>query len=120
MTVADKNPQTFYLPKEMAKHKAILLLKKHGSVTAACRSQLRKTPSRAEVDYFWLKVCEERYKYDFEFYAISNDTIRDKESGEEIRFKLNRAQRRLLGVMERMRKEGRLPKIGRASCRERV
>ena len=25
-----------------------------------------------------LKVCEERYKYNFEFYAISNNTIRNK------------------------------------------
>ncbi len=107
LTVADKNPQTFYLPKEMAKHKAIVLLKKHGSVAATLRAQLKKRPTKEEIDYFWLKVCEERYNYDFEFYAISCITIHDKESGDPIRFRLNRAQRRLLAKLEKQRKEGR-------------
>lgn len=107
LTVSDYNPKEFYLPVEMATLPAVVLLEKHGSVKAALRAQLKRTPRDEEIKYFWLKFCEERYIYDFEFYAISCITIRDKETGEDIRFKLNRAQRRLLGVLERQRKEGR-------------
>ena len=91
----------------MAKHKAIVLLKKHESVAAVLRAQLKRKPTQQEIDYFWLKLCEERYKYDFEFYAIINETIRDKATGSEIKFKLNRAQRRLLSELEIQRKEER-------------
>src|ERR1035437_3478344 len=64
LDVADKNPRTFYLPKEMKSHPAILLLKKHGSIEKALREKLKRKPTQMQIDFFWLKVCEERYKYD--------------------------------------------------------
>ncbi|NDV47922.1 hypothetical protein D0T49_12790 [Paludibacter sp. 221] len=106
LTVEDKNPRTFYLPIEMSNFKAIRLLKKYGSIAALLKMQLRATPTQEQIDYFWLKLCEERYKYDFEFFAISCITIEDKQSAETIRFKLNPAQRMLLAVFEKQRKEG--------------
>lgn len=90
----------------MAKHKAVILLKRHNSISSSLRAKFKRRPTQEEIDYFWLKVCEERYKYDFEFFAISCITIEDKQSAELIRFELNRAQRMLLSVFEKQRREG--------------
>lgn len=45
----------------------------------------------------------ERFKYDFEYWAITTIKITDKETGVEIPYRLNRAQRRLLSVLESQR-----------------
>ena len=107
LSVSDKNPRTFYLPIEMESHPAILLLKKHGSIQSALREKLGKKPTAIQIDLFWLKVCEERIKYDFEFFAIAYETIIDKQTAGIIPFKLNRAQRRLLKKILEQLKEGR-------------
>jgi len=44
-----------------------------------------------------------RVRHDFEYWAATSATIRDKLTGQNIRFKLNAPQRRLLAVMEEMR-----------------
>ena len=105
MFVADKNPRTFYFPAEMANHQAIALLKKHGSIAEVLKAQGIKKPTKEQTDYFWLKVCEERYKYDFEFFAVCCVTIRDKLTSLDIPFKLNLGQRRLLAQIEKQRKK---------------
>jgi hypothetical protein len=99
LQVADKNPRTFYMPVEMENHPAILMLKKHGSIEKALREKLKHKPSQIEIDFFWLKVCEERYKWDFEFYAVTCETIPDKETAELGPFILNPAQRMLLIII---------------------
>lgn len=104
LTVSDLNPYDLYFPIEMVKMKAITLLRKHGSIENTLKHTLGRKPSQIDKDYFWLKVCEERYKYDFEFYAISQEKIRDKESGQNIPFLLNRSQRQILGELETQRK----------------
>lgn len=48
-----------------------------------------------------------RVRYDFEYWAATCVTIRDKLSGRNVRFVLNAPQRRLLAVMERQRLERR-------------
>lgn len=106
ITVADKAPGTFYFPVEMHAVAPIVLLQKHGSVAALLQATFKRKPTTHEIDYFWLKVCEERYKYDFEFYAISCEKIRDKETAKLIAFMLNPAQRMLLEEMEDDRKAG--------------
>lgn len=104
LSVSDKDIKTIYLPVEMREDKNVILLQKHGSITALLRAKLKRPPTRSEIDYFWLKFCEERYKYDYEFFAVVCITIRDKETGAIIPFKLNRAQRRLLIKLEKQRK----------------
>jgi len=107
LTVPEKNPRTFYLPIEMKNLKAVKLLQKHGSITATLRAQFNnQKPNQAQIDYFWMKICEERYTYDFEFFAISCVTIRDKETADTIKLQLNPAQRMLLEVFEDQRKAG--------------
>ena len=47
-----------------------------------------------------MKVCEERYKYDFEFFAVGTETIIDKLSAQPVRFVLNPPQRMALKDFE--------------------
>ena len=111
LRVSDRNEGSpLYLPVEMWQEDAVRLLEASGSVREACRNALCGAGEAEQNElegYFWLKLCEVRYRYDFEFYAVSCETIRDKETGREIRFRLNRAQRQLLEVLERQRKAGR-------------
>lgn len=108
LQVPEKYPYKFYLPLEMENLPSVVLLKRHeGSISDTLRSINGKKPTDDQIDYFWLKLCEERYKYDFEFFAIACETIIDKLSARPIRFKLNRAQRRLLKKILEQLKEGR-------------
>lgn len=45
-----------------------------------------------------------RFRHDFEYWAISCVTIRDKESGKTVAMRLNRPQRRFLALLEEMRR----------------
>lgn len=118
LTVSDINPYTLYLPIEMVGDRPILLLRAHGSIENVLRHVLKRKPTKIEKDYFWLKVCEERYKYDFEFYAIAMQKIRDKLTGSDIAFKLNPPQRIILAELERQRKEGRQININLLKSRQ--
>ena len=104
--VKEKKPRKFHLPVEMEQHPMIVLLKKHGSIEAALREKLKHKPTPLEINYCWLKICEERYKYDFEFFAIMCITIIDKQTAEPIPFRLNPAQRMLLDEFEEKRHAG--------------
>ena len=48
-----------------------------------------------------------RCRHDFEYWAVTCVRIKDKVSGRDIAFSLNAPQRKLLGVMERMRQSGK-------------
>ena len=61
-------------------------------------------------DYPTLSLLERRrvrVRYDFEYWAATCATIKDKLTGQNIRFSLNAPQRRLLGVMEGQRRAGK-------------
>ena len=109
--VADGPVGTLWLPERMMPCcPAARALAACGSMEAAWRSLDDGTfsPWSEEVrDWFWINLCEERIQHDFEFFAIAYPTIRDKESGRDIPFRLNRGQRRLLAVLERQRLAGR-------------
>ena len=48
-----------------------------------------------------------RCRHDFEYWAVTCVRIKDKISSRDIAFRLNAPQRKLLGVMERMRMDGK-------------
>lgn len=100
---------TYYLPKEMEGMWVVELLGLYGSLAGAVRDGLGvKDKDGSYGSYLWYLLCEERYLYDFEFYAYCCDTIRDKQSGADVRFRLNRPQRLvLLPALEVPRREGR-------------
>lgn len=103
--IKDAPITTYYLPVEMMEEPFIKEILKHGSI-ANIIIKNKKLVTEAYWESFWIMFCELRYYYDFEFYAITCLTIQDKLSGTDIRFKLNRGQRRLLDRLERMRKAG--------------
>lgn len=51
-------------------------------------------------------IMTERLTHDFEYWAITCATVQDKLTKQPIKFKLRRAQRKLLGRLERMRLAG--------------
>lgn len=55
----------------------------------------------------WTAFCQERIKYDFEFFALQCCTIESKEIGQNIPFRLRRAQRFFLRQLEGLRLEGK-------------
>lgn len=55
----------------------------------------------------WTAFCQERIKHDFEFFAIMCCTIESKENGQDIPFRLRRAQRFYLRQLEGLRLEGK-------------
>lgn len=52
----------------------------------------------------WVRL---RCRYDFEYWAVMCVTIRDKASGRDIPFRLNRPQRRVTALLEEMRLVGK-------------
>ncbi|MDE7153409.1 MAG: hypothetical protein K2O00_03045 [Muribaculaceae bacterium] len=56
---------------------------------------------RTPLDYRLL-----RFRYDFEFWAVTCARIKDKSTGRLIPFRLNAPQRKLLALMERQRRAG--------------
>lgn len=52
----------------------------------------------------YVEFCQQRFLYDFEFWAYSCAIISPKSGGEDIHFLLNRAQRTYLCTLEKLRK----------------
>lgn len=61
------------------------------------------TDNREEL---WTEFSAERCRYDYEFFAYTNYEITDKETGRSIPFLLNRAQRKYLRQLEKLRLAG--------------
>jgi hypothetical protein len=65
-----------------------------------------KLDSENSLAGFHIDFVRQRIKYDFEFWAFIAIRIRGKGEGKDIPFRLNRPQRRLLAVFERLRLNG--------------
>ncbi|HAP50333.1 MAG TPA: hypothetical protein DCQ56_03830 [Porphyromonadaceae bacterium] len=72
--------------------------------TRVPRSLLEQVPHYAALPA--LEQARARIAHDFEYWAATCATIRDKLTAQTHRFVLNRPQRRLLAVMERQRTQG--------------
>lgn len=55
----------------------------------------------------WEQIIKVRIRYDFEYWAYMFTVIKAKAKGKDIPFYLNRAQRKLLRVMEHLRQDGK-------------
>jgi hypothetical protein len=100
--IEDALISTVYLPKAMMEMKVCRDLLKYGSLKRLFRSKKINPDGELLVD-FWIDFCELRYRYDFEYFAVSCITIRDKITSQDVPFRLNRGQRKLLTCLERMR-----------------
>lgn len=105
LRIKDAPSPLLYIPKLMMKEEVCRLLKKHGTIDNVFKANKEELTEDAYFD-FWVCFCELRYKYDFEYFAITCITIRHKLTGKDVPFKLNRGQRLLLERLERMRLAG--------------
>ena len=105
LIIQDAPSANLYLPKEMMSTDICKQLKKQGSISEFLL-KVGLGNDQKSIDEFWIAFCEIRYKFDFEFFAITCDNIQDKLTGNAIAFKLNRGQRRLISRLEKMRLNG--------------
>ena len=87
-----------FLPVQAFDDPVIRKLERYGSVAAVLKGcGLPYSPDNIEeVNRMYVRA---RIKYDFEFWCASCVTIKDKVTGSDIKFVLNRAQRKLLTVL---------------------
>lgn len=106
VTIKDAPIPVMYLPEEMIKdNRFVRSLARIGM--RSYLSRLSDSPSEKDMEILWEEFIKIRVVYDFEYWAYSFISIKDKRSPMDIPFKLNRAQRRVLGKLEALRKEGR-------------
>jgi hypothetical protein len=105
LDVCDAPIPVMYLPEPMMAEAVCMLLKKHGAIVGLYKSQGQELTEN-EYFSFWVRFCELRIRYDYEFYALMYQTIEDGNTAEEIPFRLKRAQREMLAVLEDMRLAG--------------
>ncbi len=100
-----------YVPKALLDHEPLAqelveagslaeYLHRHGEIRPTQMSGEEETTGQEQLWREWIKV---RIRYDFEFWAYSFVRIKDKQGYENIPFRLNRPQRRILGMLEEMR-----------------
>jgi len=104
--IKDAPFRILYLPSPMMKHSICQQLFKNQSIRKTLIEN-NIVPNDESYFDFWIKFCELRTIYDFEYYCIAYIQIRDKITASDIPFKLNRPQRlKLLPELEKMRLEG--------------
>ncbi len=102
---------TQYVPKELLKDEPLARdLVEAGSLAEYLHRKGYTSPDNDESDetitryeLLWREWIKVRIRYDFEFWAYSFVRIKDKSGYENIPFKLNRPQRRILSMLEEMR-----------------
>lgn len=100
------NPDTVYIPQSMSHELLVEEMRRCGSldryVTDIMQASLSdETRERARKKFTLLRI-----RHDFPFWAASFVYIKRKGGGEDVLFTLNRAQRKLVSSLERMRRAG--------------
>lgn len=91
-----------WLPRAMEHEELVQMLVRYGTVRnllSKCRKHLAGYTAEDIVDWF-VKV---RYRHDYAFWTYMLSRIKNKEGGPDVRFCLNRPQRRLVSILEKMR-----------------
>ena len=97
-----------YLPVELIKENLFIRrLAKYGFKGYIIRFIKEVEYSEEALNQLWIEFIKYRIIYDFEYWAYSFIFIKDKVSPKDIPFKLNRAQRRVLNKLEKLRKAGK-------------
>lgn len=98
----------YWVPVQMYKemYGVINMLNTEGSIEAVLR--LNNTPVNHDtVKGFMKGLAENRFNYDFEYWAYTTVKIQDKISKKLVPFKLNKGQRKLLASFEKQRVSGK-------------
>lgn len=106
-----------YLPIEMLEDCFVSDVIRYGVDAMAVHIATGRPLDKCDAKNFWVNpqarytICERfnriRYYYDFPYWCWREVKIHPKGSGDDIPFRLNRAQRRLIERLERMRKSGK-------------
>ena len=106
-TVSDYPIPTQYLPVEMLDEPLVMALADVGSIEALIRTRLALPVTEESIERVVEEFTRIRNKYDFAFWAATFAYIKCKGGGNDILFRLNRSQRRLIASFERKRKAGK-------------
>lgn len=106
-TCCDFPIPTQHLPMEMLDEPFVKQLKKAGSVEALIRDVLQMPVTAEAVEKVVEQFTRIRFVHDFAFWAATLVYIKRKGGGTDVLFKLNRAQRKLIAKLEKMRKAGK-------------
>lgn len=96
-----------WLPKSMMKVPLVQLIAKHGSIKDFLEKELGVECTAEEKHKVVEQFTRVRYEHDFCFWAAVLAFIKKKGGGLDVRFVLNRPQRRLIAKFERMRLAGK-------------
>jgi len=96
--VPDAPTPSMWLPAPMMRNAFIQALVSAGTLEGLLLG-LNIDPTRAAIDEVWKLFIKVRIQYDFENWAYQFTEIKDKNSGDDIPFYLNRGQRKLLRVL---------------------
>ncbi len=106
-SLSDSPIGDIWIPVEMKDIEAVRILSAAGSIYSWLDGMSVGEEERGELFFqTWTAFCELRMDYDFEYFAYSAETIKDKITGSPGSFCLNRGQRKLLNSLENMRKGG--------------
>lgn len=95
----DGQDMFFYAPNIMVKDEPIIpLLQKYKSIKKVTEFTFGKSDNDA-CNIMTAYIHNQRLKYDFEFHAITVGTIKDKRTAKDIRFRLNRPQRKVIKIV---------------------
>ena len=95
-----------YLPKSMMSVKLIKKILEYGSIKSFITDYLHSEYNEAEARKVIKQIVKVRCKHDFCFWAAMFVYIKNKDGGEDILFRINRPQRKLLSKFEEMRLSG--------------
>lgn len=108
LRISDFSIKEQYIPKVLEKNALIVALKKAKSFEALLHKLGSTSESYAtDRDILIKRYIKLRAKEDFPFWAAMFATIKSKDGGDDIKFVLNRSQRRLVERFERMRLAGK-------------
>lgn len=94
---------TAWLPESMRSEPEIASLLRHGSVDAWLEARERRTIVQRDRQRLADRIDRIRQRHDFPYWAATRAYIKNKQGGDDMLFRLNRPQRKLVESFERMR-----------------
>lgn len=112
--------QVQYLPVEMHDVPMVRQLEKAGTVEAFFKnlSETDDPPTEDDRELIYEQFIRIRFAYDFPFWAFLTVLIKPKGEGDDVHFRLNRPQRKLISTYERQRKAGKPIRVVLAKSRQ--
>lgn len=96
-----------WLPESMRDEPEVRDLEEAGSLDKLLLARLGRTPTQRDRERAALQFRRLRMRHDFAYWAATCAYIKNKAGGEDLLFRLNRPQRRLVEKFEEMRTAGR-------------